>query len=311
MPGNIMSSILRGNKTFDDATRKVNVCIEKYTSSVVDLGVSLNMQLITYARGIQASVDELSDRFGTFFSTFETHVRIVEAGIQDKEMAPDLVCRTSFLVPFERNPMFQGRDAVIESIHHNLLQTSSRRYNHRLAIHGLGGIGKTQIAVEYAYRHRAEYDYCFWLHAAERTSLISDLATIARETACVPVKDESQLEVIALQVLKWLNRQNKSLVILDNLDDVTVAKGLIPTSEYGGHVLITTRNHDVKKIPAQGLEITELPESDAVELLIQVSEYQYAEILAEAKRVVWELGMLRSQSIKRRRLSKFADSIRF
>ena len=189
--------------------------------------------------------------------------------------------------------MFQGRESLLESIRQNLLQTSPRRLNHRLAIHGLGGIGKTQIAVEYAYRHRADYKHVIWLHAAERTSMISDLAKFSRETNCIQVKDESQLEVIALQVLKWLNRQDKCLVILDNLDDVTVAKGLLPTSECRSHVLITTRNRDVKKIPAEGLEVTEMSEADAIELLIQASESQHDEqTVGKARRTVWELGML-------------------
>src|SRR5205814_2300667 len=112
-----------------------------------------------------------------------------------------------FLVPFERNPMFQGRDLLLLQIKEELFQNKPKRYNHRLAIHGLGGVGKTQIALEYTYQHRTSYDYIFWVHGAECASLISDLALIARKTNCIDVKDESQLEVIAAEVLKWLSEK--------------------------------------------------------------------------------------------------------
>lgn len=288
-----MTSILRGNKQFDDAARKVDLCIDHYTKTVIDLGVLLNIQILGYSQEIRKAIDELSEQFGTLFSSPESHERMMKDELQFQYQTPESVCLEYFLVPFDRNPMFQGRESVLERIRIDLLLTMPRRYNHRLALHGLGGIGKTQIALEYAYRYRSDYKYVFWLHAGERTSIISDLATVARQSKCIPIKEESQLEVIALQVLKWLNNQEKCLIVLDNLDDVSVARGLLPTLESDCHVLLTTRDPDVKKIPSEGIEITELSEADATQLLIQLSKFQpNTESISQATHIVQELGAL-------------------
>src|SRR5271169_4783919 len=96
------------------------------------------------------------------FSMESTGIRLNEEALIAE------VVESCFMVPYERNPLFTGRDIFLDLLHATLQDTSPRKYNHRIAIHGLGGIGKTQMALEYCYRYRAEYDYIFWLHAAER-----------------------------------------------------------------------------------------------------------------------------------------------
>src|SRR5277367_2077914 len=233
-----MANIVRGNKEFEDVTRKVHENRDRYSDAVNDLGCMVGMQLITGVGNIQASLDDLSRQFKTFSVA---HPRIHEP-----------TTKVRYFMPFERNAMFHGRDVLLEQIRQTLLQNLPKRYNHRLAIHGLGGIGKTQIALEYAYRYKDSYDYVFWVHGADRSSLISGLASYAMS---VQVQDQSQLDLIASEVLKWLNNSGRWLVIIDNLDDTRVARGLLPYTENGGHILITTRNSDVKSIPAEGLHI--------------------------------------------------------
>src|SRR5438045_9121088 len=76
MAVNFMASVFRGDKHIDDATRNVNVCIERYTSAIADLCYLIGVELMTFARGIQDSVDELSTRFGALVTTFEGHARL-------------------------------------------------------------------------------------------------------------------------------------------------------------------------------------------------------------------------------------------
>jgi len=64
-------------------------------------------------------------------------------------------------VPYERNPFFSGRDEVLGTLFLELKENQPNRYNHRIALYGLGGVGKTQIVLEYTYRHRSDYAYIF------------------------------------------------------------------------------------------------------------------------------------------------------
>ena len=97
-----------------------------------------------------------------------------------------------------------------------------------------------------------------------------------------------------MQVLKWLNRTSNWLVVLDNVDDVTVVRRLLPETSNGGHIVITTRCMDVKQIPAEGLEIPEMNDQEAIDLLLDYSDHEEKrqEELEAAKEIVNELGCL-------------------
>jgi hypothetical protein len=74
---NVLMSLSRGNTQFKEAKVSLDNCIERYTSAVVDLGCSLRIQLISQAKNIQMSVDELSCQLGQLMSEFENHSKFV------------------------------------------------------------------------------------------------------------------------------------------------------------------------------------------------------------------------------------------
>src|SRR5262249_13684412 len=107
------------------------------------------------------------------------------------------------------------------------------------AISGLGGIGKTQTALEYAYRYGNDYQYLFWIKAATREELVADLVAIAARLN-LPQKD-AQDQHIALQAVNhWLETHSGWLLIFDNADDLALLRPYLPASPQG-HILPTTR----------------------------------------------------------------------
>jgi tetratricopeptide (TPR) repeat protein len=94
-------------------------------------------------------------------------------------------------------------------------------------------------------------------------------------------------------VLGWLRQQNHWLLVLDNLDDISVAKGYLPEWSEGRHTLITTRNPFSKDIPADGFEIPLFGSEEAIELLRVRSEVIPSEFNpAVASKIVVELDRL-------------------
>ncbi len=78
-------------------------------------------------------------------------------------------------IPFPRNPFFTGRDQELALLHAQLQQGTTAVVGQAQSISGLGGIGKTQLAIEYAYRHHAAYQYVLWARAESVEALNSSL----------------------------------------------------------------------------------------------------------------------------------------
>jgi hypothetical protein len=115
-----------------------------------------------------------------------------------------------------------------------------RQYNHRIALHGMGGIGKTQCALEYVYSSRSYYTRIYWISAADEASMLSGYEKIAK-AARLPITQSATPRQIVETVKSWLRTEESWLVVVDNLDEYEVAKGLLPENAPGKHTLITTR----------------------------------------------------------------------
>lgn len=106
-------------------------------------------------------------------------------------------------------------------------------------INGPAGIGKTQIALEYAYRYREEYEAVLWANADSREILASDFESIA-ETLNLPEKSRQNQSIVVDAVRRWLRTTAGWLLILDNVSDIKMVRDFLPAGGRG-HILMTTR----------------------------------------------------------------------
>jgi NB-ARC domain len=186
------------------------------------------------------------------------------------------------MVPYERNQFFVGRDIFLKNLSDKfrIENINSRSYG-RVALFGMGGIGKTETALEFSYRACRSYNRIYWISAVTQEALLDGYKKIA-ERAKIPLHPDSKPIVTAETVLLWLKKTKNWLLIVDNLDDIDVLSTrnlgqanivnmLLPECGLGRHTLITTRNPNADHIPAQRLEVPLFEESESVTLLSTLS----------------------------------------
>jgi len=156
-------------------------------------------------------------------------------------------------IPFRRNRLFTGRDEALAQLHQAFTNGKQAVTTHLQVISGLGGIGKTQTALEYAYRYQTSYKYILWVKAHTHELLVSDLASLAT-LLDLPLKDEKDQNLTAAVVKRWLQTHDGWLLVLDNTDNLRATIDFLPT-DAKGHFLLTARE------PASGSELRriELP----------------------------------------------------
>jgi tetratricopeptide (TPR) repeat protein len=161
-----------------------------------------------------------------------------------------------------RTHYFTGREDLLAGLRQQLLE------HHRTALSGLGGLGKTQTAIEYALRHRADYpDGVFWVNAETIGALTNGFVAIATALRLSAAESDDQDKVVKA-ALAWLNANNGWLLILDNADDWREVQPFLP--ERGkGDLLITSRESVFASLGIpRALELDDLDTDEAVRFLL-------------------------------------------
>jgi tetratricopeptide (TPR) repeat protein len=140
------------------------------------------------------------------------------------------------------------------------------RASKTVAVSGLGGIGKTQTAIEYAYRYRNDYNTILWVKAESLESITSDFVTIAHQLN-LPEKQEQEQYLIVEAVKRWFQEHTGWLLIFDNADDLEKVRGFLPT-DGKGYTLLTTRMQATRRI-AQRIEIDEMNQEEGALFLLR------------------------------------------
>ncbi len=167
-------------------------------------------------------------------------------------------------VPYRCNLFFTGREDVLAHLYTVL--RSSKAAALTQAISGLGGIGKTQIAVEYAYRSRDHYQAIFWVNASTRDALSADFVILA-VLLSLPEQHEQDQDIVVRAVKRWLSTHKHWLLILDNVDDLDMIVDFLPMHGRGD-VLLTTRLQASGTI-AQSIEVEKMGLDEGVTFLLR------------------------------------------
>ena len=177
-----------------------------------------------------------------------------------------------FTVPFLRDPFFTGREEILARLHTLLSADQPTALTQPPAISGLGGIGKTQTAIEYAHQHRTGYSHILWIRSETQQQIISDYLSLAT-TLNLPEKNAPDQTLIVNAVKRWLETTPNWLLIFDNADDLELAAQYFPDqsqahSDSPGCILLTTRSQNPGGI-AQKIDLKTLASEEGALLLLR------------------------------------------
>src|SRR6266567_1827249 len=158
-------------------------------------------------------------------------------------------------VPYARNPYFTGRHDLLDQLMQQFSpqeagQPTSLRQaalTQAQAIKGMGGVGKTQIAIEYAYRsHEQErYTHTLWINAASEEAILASFVTLTDFLPTDVSNGETDQCKLVAAIIRWLEQHAQPwLLIFDNADDLSLIPSYLP-SRGNGSILLTTRANAV------------------------------------------------------------------
>ncbi|KAL2062087.1 hypothetical protein VTL71DRAFT_6353 [Oculimacula yallundae] len=185
----------------------------------------------------------------------------------------------SFIVPFDRNPHFTGRESQLAKLEERLIEQG---HTTKVAVTGLGGVGKTQVALEFVYRVKDRHPNCsvIWLPATNLESLHQAYRDVARQL-CIPGWEEKESDAKTL-VQNHLSHESSGqwLLVIDNADDIdlwfakTAGQGnnrlvdYLPRSKHGC-IIFTTRDRKtaIKLAQKNVVDVREMDKDAATQLL--------------------------------------------
>lgn len=241
-----------------------------------------------YTPSASSSSSKVSTSVGTFQPTgFDKYPSLAEVTGAAPLDGPQLPC---FMMSLTRNPSFFGRSEILDLIEKSLLRSppgsteTSKTSQNAFALCGPGGIGKTQVATEFVFAHRHDYDAVFWISADEKAKISNAFNQISRNLGLLSsdpmaAHDEASSRDI---VKAWLanpmtnfapSRQQKKLarwlLVFDNVDDPDNLIDFWPSGDSGS-ILITSRDPLAKSnfsIPSTGIDLRPFSVPESAEIL--------------------------------------------
>jgi tetratricopeptide (TPR) repeat protein len=171
-------------------------------------------------------------------------------------------------IPF-RNPHFTGRTKELEALRRRLNEGSPAVLGQPpQPLYGLGGVGKTEIAAEYAHRFRDDYDLVWWIRAEQADTIINALIALGQQLSLPDFRAEERdySAGVVIAALSQGQPYANWLLIFDNATNAELIGKYIPRGP--GHVIITSRDSRWRKaLRTDGIQVSEFEPAETIEFL--------------------------------------------
>ncbi|MFE1880141.1 FxSxx-COOH system tetratricopeptide repeat protein [Streptomyces diastatochromogenes] len=166
-----------------------------------------------------------------------------------------------------RNVLFTGREDLLSELEAGLRSDTVVLLPQ--ALHGMGGVGKTQLALEYMYRHASEYDLMWWVPAEEPSQVRAAYVELARRMGLTDSAEAATAVPLVLEALRTGRPYRRWLLVFDNAVDPEDIKEFLPHRIAGGSsgsVIVTSRNPQWSRL-ARGLNVDVFTRQESIQLL--------------------------------------------
>ncbi|MFE1251227.1 FxSxx-COOH system tetratricopeptide repeat protein [Streptomyces sp. NPDC058766] len=200
-----------------------------------------------------------------------------EAHRQQTPEAEPLMQRTTTATPAllvnvpMRNTSFVGRQALLRAVEEQLAAQDTAAVLPN-ALHGLGGVGKSQLALEYIYTHQRDYRIICWIPAERESLILAALSSLASQLGVAPSGQDGLGAAAAntavpavLEALRTGTPYDNWLLVFDNAEDIEAVRGYFPHNGPG-KVIVTSRNRGWERV-ATSLPVNVFERDESIELL--------------------------------------------
>ena len=181
---------------------------------------------------------------------------------------------------------YVDRNQEMQIMEEGLLSDEENKQRRIFVLHGLGGIGKTQLSIAYARKHQHDYTAIFWLNGQTRETLKQSIAGIASHLPKDQISESARsctqqgselLDKVVDEVLGWFSREGngKWLLIFDNVDrdnsemvndpEAFDINDYLPGSDQGS-IIITTRQHRLRNLGNE-ISVTKMTMEEGLKVL--------------------------------------------
>ncbi|KAH7073934.1 P-loop containing nucleoside triphosphate hydrolase protein [Paraphoma chrysanthemicola] len=171
-----------------------------------------------------------------------------------QDLNAEIATLPCFVLPARRNPGFYGRENELAFLDANIQVVGSQDEFRALVVHGIGGVGKSALAQEYAYRTQHHVDALLWVYCETRTSITQSFSSMAVRLGLRGAVPDSHSKNCEL-VLSWFHATRaRWLIVYDNVDDVEMLQHFWPNASRGSGI-VTTQRTDVAYVVNSGLRL--------------------------------------------------------
>ena len=192
-------------------------------------------------------------------------------------------------MPHIENPDFWGREQFLRGLRSRFASGESRVQT----LHGLSGIGKTQIAVQYVFLHRSEYDLIWWIQAKEPETLASDFTRLAGPLGFVDKQFESW-DAVFSAVYQALEERKHWLLVFDDAQPSENLLRFLPHS-VSGDILITSVNPDWNEV-ATPILVEEWARDESVDYLKKRLKNENKQDCCELAKTLYDFPLALAQA---------------